>query len=1434
MDIVPNSKNQIEEKQNPFVTSDAALGEDFFGRAKEIKEIKKFLNKRKEQNLLIYGQRRIGKTSLLLKIKEIVNSFDLGRAVFFDLQNKARYEISKLLFEIAVQICADVEVNINFKESDFIEKDSTSYFKDVFLPEIFALLPGDRQLILLFDEFDTLGELEGIQGDLKITNIAYHRFIPYIEGIKNKKFPLKFIFAVGRNYKDLEDSRFGQITKSGSKIEIPYFAKEDLENLLKSSEDILPFEQDAIERLYELTFAHPFFSQCLASSSFDEADDLSQESITKEIVEKQFVPAIESYGGGVQWLWKSFTANDRIILYLMAVIRDANKVINKKNIESEAARLSLVPALHKLDKILERLINIRIIKWADSKHSYYDFYVEFFRKWIVMEFSVEKIGILLNEINPEINVDLTNAQHYYRIRDHNEAKKHFEKIIAKYPSHYEALYHLGLIYKDISDKNKRNLNRALKFLRQAYLQNPIGTKDEYLYILNKQLSCLEKENRDTEDTLREIQRVNPDNSRATERLVEIFIFKGKNISVIDHLLEVKVLNLKDKDLKHLPEGIELLKNLKKLDLRNNNIEQLPIQITQLNNLKALLLSGNPINIPDTIVKGPVNKILEYIKLNTVTEKDIDIIKEIEDRIGIELQKLDVEDIEKDSIGYSIDKEGNVTGLNLYSLKMPNVSFLKDLKNLKHLNLMNNQIFRILPLLGLTNITQLYLSGNYISDYPILKDLKNLTTLYLSSNKVSDISFLKNLKKLTSLHLSFNAISDISSLKDLHHLTNLHLKNNLITDISPLKELTNIKQLGLSNNGISDISSLRNSNKLVWLDLSHNEITDISPLTKLRNLTYLDLSDNEITNLPESIINMKMEISWDARRLAEPGITLHGNPLEEPPIEIVKQGKEAIRAYFSALEEQGRALNEVKILLVGDGGVGKTSLVKRLLGEGFDPNEDYTSGIKIVSQQIKPGNEEVKVNLWDFGGQEIMHATHQLFFSKRSLYILVLDGRRDEKTEYWLKYIESFGGNSPVIVVINKVDQNPSFDVNRNFLQKKYKNIKGFYRTSCATNEGIEILSKSLEEIILKSEIIETTWASSWFNVKERLEHMDSPFISYEQYTQICINENIVDNPSREALIDFLNDLGAILHFKEFGLKNIIILEPEWITEAIYRIINSNKITEDKGTLKLAYLDEIFNKRTADDYYYSNDTYIPIIGIMEKYEICYRIDKEHVLIPDLLPIQESRFDFDYVNSLKFIIKYDFFPRSVMPRFIIKMHKDIKDDLRWRTGVVLENKDFQTTAVIKGDYEARRIYIYVNGRQKRDYFATILVTLRIINSSFEKLMTTELVPMPDEPEITVDYEHLLRLEEEGIKFFLPGKSNNKYRVKDLLGALAAGENREIEILQLLRIIKEDTDTYETLTKKASDILIFNPKILGIGIDLNKLIKKVLSKKKQKRGD
>jgi internalin A len=367
----------------------------------------------------------------------------------------------------------------------------------------------------------------------------------------------------------------------------------------------------------------------------------------------------------------------------------------------------------------------------------------------------------------------------------------------------------------------------------------------------------------------------------------------------------------------------------------------------------------------------------------------------------------------------------------------------------------------------------------------------------------------------------------------------------------------------------------------------------------------------------------------------------------------------------------------------------------------------------------------------------------------------------------------------------------------------------------------------LTDELVKVELRQEPFAKSWFNVKTKLEDMTDNFISYESFQDLCIQESITGESAQDTLIGFLNDLGIILHFKDFKLKHTHVLEPKWVTGAVYKIINSEKVVKNNGILKLKSLAEILKKEKETDYFYPQDKHKYIIDLMKKFELCYGIEPDCILIPDLLEIQEPEFDFDYSSALKFLIEYDFLPKSVMPRFIVKMHKDIKDDLRWRTGVVLENSTFNSTAVIKADENDRKIYIFVNGEQKRDYFAVILDKFREINDDFEKMKAIERVPLPDEPEITVSYMHLIRLERKGIKTFIPDGSENEYNVKELLGTVYVENKNEDEIVHYLKKLVDESDTEDSLKEKArkNRIVMAEPNFYGFGVDLGELYRRVI---------
>jgi hypothetical protein len=664
-----------------------------------------------------------------------------------------------------------------------------------------------------------------------------------------------------------------------------------------------------------------------------------------------------------------------------------------------------------------------------------------------------------------------------------------------------------------------------------------------------------------------------------------------------------------------------------------------------------------------------------------------------------------------------------------------------------------------------------------------KDENNyITALNLDRCNIKSIDFLVDFPHLKLLRLHENLITDISILKNLKNLIKLDLRFNTIKNLLSLEKLEQLNTLDLSGNKITDISPLANLKKLEYLKVFDNIISDISCFKNLTNLKLMYLSDNEITHLPTWILdlNLKIKFKWDELKN---GIYLYNNPLVSPPPEIIEQGNAAIKAYFDSLEQKQRPLNELKVLFLGDGGAGKTSLSKLLRDQTFDPHENQTHGINIDDWKVG----DITAHLWDFGGQEIMRATHKFFLSKRSLYVLVLDNREERDEERWLKRIESFGGNSPILIVLNKCEQNGSFDVDRRDLVRRYSGLQtqDFYSISCANGQGIEAFKQGLIAAFKRVELINSVLPESWFQVKTALEQQQRQqhYISYDRYIEICQQQQIADTQTQDILARLLHDLGVSVHFEDLVLLDTHVLEPKWITEGVYKIITSPQLTEQQGVLYEADLPELLKKQTEDDYYYPPNKYSYLLELMKKFELSYHLNgnSNAVLIPQLLKPEEPEFAFDDSGQvLRFQILYDYLDDSIMPRFIVALHQDIDNRIQWRKGVLLKNPSFNSQAVVRVNYQDRLLTIVVKGEQKRDYFAVIRKALQDIHASFEwKKPPIELVPLPDNPEFTVEYAELIGYELDGDDNYRVGKLRKVYSVAELLNGIEKKESRQAGI-------------------------------------------------------
>ena len=440
-------------------------------------------------------------------------------------------------------------------------------------------------------------------------------------------------------------------------------------------------------------------------------------------------------------------------------------------------------------------------------------------------------------------------------------------------------------------------------------------------------------------------------------------------------------------------------------------------------------------------------------------------------------------------------------------------------------------------------------------------------------------------------------------------------------------------------------------------------------------------------------------------------------------------------------------------MVGFGAVGKTSLVNCIIHQSFDPKSVKTEGIQITQWPIHlNGFEDITLHVWDFGGQEIMHSTHQFFLTERSLYLLVLNGRQgheDADAEYWLELIHSFGGDSPVLVVLNKIKEHP-FDVNRGALQQKFPNICEFIATDCETGQGIDYLRAAIERETDALEHLRDPFPASWVAIKDKLSEMADNYISFEQYRAICQTDGETDYGAQDSLAVHLHSLGIALNYKDDPrLRDTHVLNPHWVTSGIYTLLNADELAHTKGELEAACL-----ARNLDAQNYPAERHGFLLELMRKFELCFRFqDDEHrYLIPDLLDKQQpaAAAEFDPADCLNFRYEYPILPEGLLPRFIVRTHVLSEHQLRWRTGVILHFEGDR--ALVKADPQDRCVSISVDGpvASRRRLLAVIRSDFERIHRSF-KFTPKELVPVPGHPNTALPYQDLIVMEESRLTEF-----------------------------------------------------------------------------------
>jgi small GTP-binding protein len=781
------------------------------------------------------------------------------------------------------------------------------------------------------------------------------------------------------------------------------------------------------------------------------------------------------------------------------------------------------------------------------------------------------------------------------------------------------------------------------------------------------------------------------------------------------------LNLSGLNLIELPDEIYTLDFIKTLDLHNNPLDSLNQKIGQLISLERIYLSRFIFSqLPESFAN-------------------------LSNLISIHLEGKNIKEFPKQLLNLK-----KLSYINLSNCSISNLpTELNDLSEITTLWLLNNPITEIKnidPILN--NLIQLSINGTMIVNFNFLDKLKKIENL-----SIGDSLYLKKLpqeilklKTLKRFHIGKSKITSITGIDRLINLKEFLIldskiktipksisKLSLLEDLwfsycqikvipQEIGKLKNLKRLTLYNNSIREIpKEIGDLKNLVELNVNSNNINQIpSEIGKLKDLEKLDVSYNNLIVLPTEL--SRLEKIKNLRINSNEGLI-------SPPKHI--NGTEAVLSYLKDLEEEINVWSS-KLVIVGEGQVGKSCLVDSLEGKDFVKGKATTHALNLSQFQYQhPLLENIMtLNVWDFGGQDIYHATHQFYLTNHSLFLLVWNARagyESGKIYKWLETITALAPDSPIFIVATNSSARGA-DLPKGDISNQYPDKITFFEIDNEERIGIKELKEAIRLKAAELKYMGIGRPKSWINSSSEIKNTSGYHITKAELKTIFQN-NGVSLESYESLAGYLHDLGEILYYPdEDELSDTIIIKPEWVSKQIAKILDSDELGHNEGFLDKKHLQELWND-------ISTNMHNKLITLMEKFDLSYKTkdDKEISLIVEKLKYEENKEynnlwnQFNSKNQISFKYQLDTIPAGIPTWFIARTHR-FSMKIHWRFGVLLIDSNKKNMGLLITSPERKEIWLRVKGETPYYFFAQLRDTLELTFNRFEGLKRPAFVPCP----------------------------------------------------------------------------------------------------------
>jgi internalin A len=751
-----------------------------------------------------------------------------------------------------------------------------------------------------------------------------------------------------------------------------------------------------------------------------------------------------------------------------------------------------------------------------------------------------------------------------------------------------------------------------------------------------------------------------------------------------------------------------LSSLQTLDCSSTQVSDL-VPLKDLASLQSLNCSGTPVS--DLVPLKDLSS-LQKLTCSETQVSDLVPLKGLSSLQTLNCWGTPVSDLT------TLKGLSSLQTLDCALTKVSDLGPLKGLSGLQRLDCAATGVSDLIPVKGLSSLQTFKCWSTRVSDLGPLKGLSSLQTLDCSRTRVSDLGPLKGLSSLQTLDCSRTQVSDLVPLKDLSSLRTLTCSETQVRDLVPLKDLSSLQKLTFSETQVSDLVPLKDLSSLQTLDCSSTQVSDLVPLKDLASLHSLNCSRCRLSPVAEGF--------WFKPSLNK--VVLFETYIPGIPIEVLSESRfssclDSLRAHLRDLGTDPEPMRDVKLMVLGNGRIGKTQMCRRLRGEDFDARVESTHGILVTSAPLPAaeGQAPARLQIWDFGGQDIYHGTHALFTRSRSIFALVWIPEAEEAAEhvygemvfrnrplaYWLDYVRHFATSEFSVIVVQTRCEKPE---DERFPPASAEVLDAFafrkvLHYSALSNRGRAALDEALIDAAgwLRERQGVAKIGKGRARVKRELEKVRDEdaarpvlerkyrSITQEHYIEMC--KQAGDIADAGQLLAYLHNAGTVF-YRQGLFGDRIILDQGWALEAIYAVFHREKcytrIKRQHGRFTRSDLAEWI----WDDAGYSVAEQALFLSMMQSCGVCFEyrrsesgksIEAEYIA-PDLLPERSAvamlqTWD-DQRPAETATLEYDLLPPGLMCRLIARVGNDagLAADY-WRDGVYFYEKETQSWALIE---------------------------------------------------------------------------------------------------------------------------------------------------------